>query len=314
MLKLKIKVGEIALDPFVDRDFIVPLFLVDDGDKICTVRDSIRVDASAVFDISLKACPHSSFEASKGIIESSGMGSITLRFRDVSMNNENKKIIVNFHALPGTNVPKEIGSGATPPLYIVRHRIVIEEENKSPYVWYKDEGGKEKCIELRVHMVDGDGNIVRNRKVPLKALLQYRNAGIVPQQSILSISPDTRLYIDEHYGECVIKFRVNEVSTRHQGQMFQLLVGPDLGQAPSTADVSSALCIPVDVKSKRNNHRDRSNVNVKLTSQLGLFGGMGSMGGLGTILDGTNGYDGLEQVQGAGVPMKRARSGEYIVC
>ena len=94
---------------------------------------------------------------------------------------------------------------------------------------YKEEGGKDKCIELQIVLVDAESKQVRNRKVPLKATLVYYRGQffsqqtIVPviQQSILALSPESRFMIDEN-GDGIIKMRINEVSTRHQGQMFQV--------------------------------------------------------------------------------------------
>jgi hypothetical protein len=32
-------------------------------------------------------------------------------------------------------------------------------------VWYKDEGGRDKCIELKVHLLDAASNHVHDRRV-----------------------------------------------------------------------------------------------------------------------------------------------------
>jgi hypothetical protein len=166
-----------------------------------------------------------------------------------------------------------------------------------------------------VHLQDCDGQKVRNRKVPLKVTLCYRNNGVVPQQSILQLSPDTRAVIDEHFGESLIKFRVNEVSTRHQGQMFQVLVAPDLTVAPSAADIMSVFCTPVDVKSKRNNHRDRQQQQQQMMQQtqmqaLGSNGGiLRSSSGLLSASTGVRKGD----MDGSDIPLKRVRSGEFSI-
>lgn len=117
---------------------------------------------------------------------------------------------------------------------------------------FKDEGGKDKCIELIAHIVDENEVAVRGREtVPLMATLIYENGLVVPQQNILQISPDSKAYIDT-YEPARIKLRINEVSMRHLGQAFQLKLHPDVIQLPSAGDICPALSVPVEVKSKRN--------------------------------------------------------------
>ncbi len=50
------------------------------------------------------------------------------------------------------------------------------------------------------------------------------------------ISPESRAIVDEN-GGALIKLRINEVSNRHRGQLFQVQISPDTTTAPLTSDI-----------------------------------------------------------------------------
>jgi hypothetical protein len=87
---------------------------------------------------------------------------------------------------------------------------------------------------------------VSTERVDLEAKLIYSNGVQVEDQYILLINPDSKRAIDEN-GNALFKVRVTEVSNKHRGQLFQVVVS-----ARTRADVSPAFSVPVDVKSKRN--------------------------------------------------------------
>lgn len=183
-------------------------------------------------------------------IEKNGIAKFKVSFNDISMSHDNKKFIFRIETQIKSSSMKLLIDSS--PITCVNNRLIIDEVNSQPYVWYKDEGGKDKCIELTVSLKDGSDYLVLDRKVPLKALLMYAPANLpVPQQSILTISPETKMMISET-GKIKIKLRVNEVSNRHRGQMFQILISADTGQNPQCFDISPAVCVAIDVKSKRN--------------------------------------------------------------
>ena len=199
-----------------------------------------------------------------------GIANISITFNDVSMNHENKKFLLVFEVdYPGITVLPVMSL----PMFIVRYKLVIIEENKAPYVWYKDEGGRDKCIDLVIELRNHKdevvtGNIYHNntntitlmllldRVVPLKATLMYAPDGAtVSIQQILIVSPESKLTVNGNT-KGNIRFRISEVSSRHRGQLFQILVSPDVSQAPTAADIAPSFSMSIDVKSKRNNiHR-----------------------------------------------------------
>lgn len=256
MSKLFLKIGEVPSNIFVDDSFQIPVFLVDEADKLnCPLPQYSRVTVRVQLEDALSNLPVSLLDIDQGscIIRPQGTGQITMTFRNVSMNFENRRFIIHISM---NNDIREVVGASTPPIFVISQQLVILEEFSAPYTWYKDEGGKDKYIEYTVFMVDRQGNHVRDKRVSLKVTLMYRNGHPVPQQNIMTISPDSKLVLDRS-GQTTIRIRINEVSTRHQGQYFQVLIGPDIATGPSTADVCSVLSIPIDVKSKRNHHKER---------------------------------------------------------
>lgn len=237
---------------FVSKYCDVVVNLVDDANRLLSSKSQIPIEVFAEFENQAR-CPNGFLELCHDTchIGPDGKGKIRFRISEVTMNHENKKFRLVFRAKLETSSSSLQASSDF--MQCIRHRLSIIEENSTTYTWYKDEGGKDKCIELRVHLKDADDKIVRNRNVPLKATLVYRSGQSVPLQAILSVSPDSRLTLDESLDGAILRLRINEVSTRHQGQMFQVLVSPDLSVSPSFGDISSAVSSPVDVKSKRNN-------------------------------------------------------------
>jgi hypothetical protein len=205
-------------------------------------------------------------------IQPNGLAETLLKFKTVSMSKQNRRFVIVAEAYSKSDNIL-IARGTSNPITCVKHKLIIQEESLVAYSWYKDEGGKDKCIELKALLVDSNKCLVRDRFVPLRALLTYSGGQPVQQQNILALSPDSRVCIDES-GSARFKIRINEVSNRHRGQMFQVLISPDLSQLPTTADISPALSVPVEVKSKRN-------ASSKKTESGSSGGGVVNGGGLG---------------------------------
>ena len=140
---------------------------------------------------------------------------------------------------------------APPP---IRHRRFIQTQ-----VWYKDEGGREKCILLNISLEDGSGSKIKDRPVQLKCLLRYAESGMpVTNQNVLRIwtdSHDKKPSIKLYKGSLAIKARVEDVSKNHQGQSFKIEVLADIDESPTDCDVAPVLSRAVNVRSKRNKRR-----------------------------------------------------------
>jgi hypothetical protein len=81
--------------------------------------------------------------------------------------------------------------------------------------WFKDEGGRENCDEMQVHLIDREGVEVTSRRVPPRLMLLYNN-------------PDSKL-------------SVGEEDKNHQKQAFRIKVEPDTIEIPDAVDVSSGV-------------------------------------------------------------------------
>jgi hypothetical protein len=164
------------------------------------------------------------------------------------MRYENKKFVL--YASTESTTGAYIKPAMSDAMLVVRYRLVIDNTH-IPDVWYKDEGGRDKCIDLFVNLKDHNGELIVARKVPLKVTLQYDSGHNVVKQDILKINPENRLAIDES-GRALLRLRIEDVSKNHQKQQFVILIAPDTQQHPLNNDISPDVCPPIEVRSKRN--------------------------------------------------------------
>ena len=164
------------------------------------------------------------------------------------MRHENKKFVLyaSAESPSGTYIKPAISEA----VFVIRYRLVIDT-NHVPDVWYKDEGGRDKCIDLFVNLRDHNDELIVARKVPLKVTLQYDSGQNVVKQDILKINPENKLLIDES-GRALLRLRIDDVSKNHQKQQFMVHVAPDTVQHPLNNDISPDSCPPIEVRSKRN--------------------------------------------------------------
>jgi hypothetical protein len=260
-----LKVQKIDSYQFVGKEFTIVVTLPDGFPDISqrTSNLPLKVDVSYDDEVSQFDPLDRNFNpnfleiVTNSNIDRTRKGVVTLRLNEASANHNNRKFVVRFMAF---TLEGDLNSliGYSIPFTVVRFRLKIKEEfsNMGSYVWMKDVGGKDKSIDLNVSVVDTEDNPVLNRRVPLRVALLYSNGTLVPQQDILQLSPDTQLLIGAA-GSTRIKCRINEVSSRHQGQLFQILVSPDFDLPSPLADISPARSVPVEVKSKINSSHKR---------------------------------------------------------
>jgi len=58
---------------------------------------------------------------------------------------------------------------------VVKFKLVIEEGEWED-LWYKDEGGRDKCMHVTVGLYDNKRSLVHNRRIPLLLTLLYDTA------------------------------------------------------------------------------------------------------------------------------------------
>ena len=135
-------------------------------------------------------------------------------------------------------------------VHIVNSRLKLECDWDG--IFYKDEGGRDKCLHLAVSLCGRDGDVIKGQHVPLKVTLLYDNnegTEVMKQSETLRIIGPRKQFIDPDSGESTILFRIEDVSKNHQGNKFKLKVAPD---GSRVLDVATAITPAIIVRSKRN--------------------------------------------------------------
>jgi len=153
---------------------------------------------------------------------------------------------------------------ATDNVHMVNAKIRVTTGDEWSNVWYKDEGGRDKSMEIHVAMYNRENSLLKER-VPLSLTLFYASQPplIVTNQDILrTLGSDRKLCIDKFSGSTRIRFRIEDVSKNHQGQDFQLEIAAD---NKTIKDVAPGYTPAVSVRSKRNK-RQRSSLGTATAS------------------------------------------------
>jgi len=179
-----------------------------------------------------------------------GCASLKVKVLELSMNRGNRKFcfMVKRRDGPRGNLPRDVNPVMTRAMLVVNAQIRVM--NELPEVWYKDQGGKDKCIEIYLELW-GPHGLVTGQEVPLKCVLLYEDFKQVIQQDVLVPSPTTVLSIGPT-GKTQIKLRIEDVSKNHQSRRFRIRVEPDTSLSPVHFDKSSDVTSPVLVRSKLN--------------------------------------------------------------
>jgi hypothetical protein len=179
--------------------------------------------------------------AAEPFIPKSGTVTVPLTISATSMRYENKKFLIQVLPLRFESIKPAISA----PFFVITHRLIITQP--APSLWYKDQGGKENCIDLPVSLVDDHQRVVKSRRVPLKLMLLYEGGAVCVKQEILKIHGAA---VVGETGQSIIRVRIEEVSRSHQKQNFVIQIAPDTQRYPLNNDISPAESTPVDVMSK----------------------------------------------------------------
>jgi hypothetical protein len=158
---------------------------------------------------------------------------------------------------------RSIAGTATRPINIVNYKIRVTMDDDWEPIWYKDEGGRDKSMEVFVAIYDKEGQIKTGEQIPLQPKLCYKADDGPPNgvanQDVLRTLGSAKIFIDKDTGRARIRFRVEDVSKNHQGQDFVLQVGPD-SSSKGFRDVAPAYTPAVNVRSKRNKRSRNPNL------------------------------------------------------
>jgi hypothetical protein len=203
--------------------------------------------------------------STKPIIQGDGICKLRLRISECSMAMGNRKFVVHISAAKNAGSDLTVVPAVTTEMTVIQHRLMIQEN--LPDLWYKDEGGRDKCMTLPIFLVNEKGERVQNRQVPLRVTLLYESEHPVLKQDILKMSPDCQRLIDNS-GRALLKLRIEDVSKNHQGQAFRLKVEADTAQSPMNFDVAYDLSSTISVRSKRNKRRPLKNPGMSITHHI----------------------------------------------
>ncbi|GMF40955.1 unnamed protein product [Phytophthora fragariaefolia] len=135
---------------------------------------------------------------------------------------------------------------------VVKEKLQVVTQ--PPDVWFKDEGGREKCMTVALTLVPAPGAYLEDRVVPLDVRLLYESGNTVLNQSILRLFPDMRPNMT--HGRVTISFRIDDVSKNHQGQSFMLEIGPEQQDGSSMfQDIAPTRTSVIAIRSKRNKRK-----------------------------------------------------------
>ncbi|RLN89909.1 hypothetical protein BBJ28_00020295, partial [Nothophytophthora sp. Chile5] len=140
----------------------------------------------------------------------------------------------------------------SPAVSVVKEKLSVVAQ--PPDVWFKDEGGREKCMTVSLALTPAPGSRLEDRVVPLAVRLLYESGNPVLNQRILRLFPDMRPNMAR--GRATISFRIDDVSKNHQGQSFVLEIAPERQDGSSMfQDIAPTRTSVIAIRSKRNKRK-----------------------------------------------------------
>eukprot|EP01041_Mallomonas_annulata_P008696 gene8696-17964_t len=127
----------------------------------------------------------------------------------------------------------------------------------NPAIWYKKQGRSFNYIEFVVDLIDATGDGARN--LYLTTTLLYANKRPVTHQNALNIVNDATVRIDENTRmirideitkQAIVRCRIEEVSSRHQGQLFCIKVSANRASGLLAAEICPDISSFIEVRSR----------------------------------------------------------------
>ena len=138
---------------------------------------------------------------------------------------------------------------------VVNYKINVTVTDEWEPMFYKDEGGRDKCMTIEAVLLNRDRTLYIGEPVPLQTTLYYDNGDKAPvrvgRQEIFRVLGPLKSITDRRSGKATIKFRIDDVSKNHQGQDFRVQVAAD-SKSKGFLDIAPDFSPPVSIRSKRN--------------------------------------------------------------
>jgi hypothetical protein len=148
----------------------------------------------------------------------------------------------------------EIMPATSNQIIVVNYKINVTVTDEWESIFYKDEGGRDKCMTIEAVLLNRDGTLYVGQQVPLQTTLYYDNDNKplkVGRQEILRVLGPSKSLTDRRSGKATIKFRIDDVSKNHQGQDFRVQVAVD-SKSKGFLDIAPDFSPAVSIRSKRN--------------------------------------------------------------
>ncbi|DAZ96631.1 TPA: hypothetical protein N0F65_005810 [Lagenidium giganteum] len=176
-------------------------------------------------------------------------GSCTLRLclNTLTASRDGRAFCIEVRSAEG-----DIESAFSTPINVIKEKLRIIQQ--PPEIWFKDEGGREKCMTVVLVLDAAPGATPEDRVVPLQVRLLYESGKPVVNQGILRLFPDMRPNMTQ--GRVTISFRIDDVSKNHQGQSFTLEVAPEKqDKSFMFQDIAPVRTSIIAIRSKRNKRK-----------------------------------------------------------
>lgn len=148
------------------------------------------------------------------------------------------------------------------PFSVVEYYLHVRTGMIYPYVFYKDVGGKDNGILLTVHLKKSeDGKSeesdpdVTTRTITFRPSLRYEDGILVPDQKILQSFTGAHSYMISSSGPTELKFRINEVSSKHRNERFCIAMEHFVADGSNEPlDIAPGSSVGIEIRSKVNHH------------------------------------------------------------
>lgn len=151
-----------------------------------------------------------------------------------------------------------LGTAITSSILVVKYKIMVSPSADWSPVWHKDEGGRDKCLEVMAGVYNHRRALLYEA-VPLLHTLCYSTSNkrfappipVTNQDLLRILTPKAnQLSIDKSTGTIKIRFRIEDVSKNHQGQDFCVQISA-ADDRDGNRRIGPGFTPPITIRSKR---------------------------------------------------------------
>ena len=248
-------------EPFVASAILLKIYFNHNGESV--TGHTIPLNVMLCCDDGREEVPSDKYEVNGAEISNDGVATLQVTIGDLSKNYTGQQFVLIIKpSSSGVRAPEL----RTAPFVVISQRLKIAGE--VPNLWYKDEGGRDKSIDLRVELCNKLG-MHKLRDVPLLVTLHYDTHGYPQALAHAKIGSGTGANALQllqmarasdpivRHGVASVRLRINDVSKNHMTHAFIVKIAPNTLKDPELMDIAAAYSTPITVKSKRNNPKKK---------------------------------------------------------